>query len=202
MDTEATIAQRLFLPSEIGKGYFCKFNLDSLMRGDFVARTQGYSILILCGVLAPNEARAFEDWNPYDGGDDYRLPLNTAPAGDPLLSAPPVPPPTRSREEVAPSGQAGRNLEAGEQARFAVATMIRNAGELIERRCLEDHERGRSITDTEAFAHRLLAPICESACHLGIQLTPQTLVDHFVGRRDGRFIMAPGSSAQDEEGAS
>ena len=203
VDTEATIAQRLFLPSEIGKGYFCKFNLDSLMRGDFVARTQGYSILILCGVLAPNEARAFEDWNPYDGGDDYRLPLNTAPAGDPLLSAPPVPAADKVKgQEVAPSGQAGRNLEAGEQARFAVATMIRNAGELIERRCIEDHERGRSITDTEAFAHRLLAPICESACHLGIQLTPQTLVDHFVGRRDGRFIMAPGSSAQDEEGAS
>ena len=107
VDTEATIAQRLFLPSEIGKGYFCKFNLDSLMRGDFVARTQGYSILILCGVLAPNEARAFEDWNPYDGGDDYRLPLNTAPAGDPLLSAPPVPAADKVKgQEVAPSGQA------------------------------------------------------------------------------------------------
>ena len=203
VDTEASIAQRLFLPSEIAAGYFTKFNIDSLLRGDFAARSAGYSILILCGVLSPNEARALEDWNPYDGGDEYRLPLNTAPANL-FLSAPaPVPAADKVKaEEVAPTGDAARNLEAGEQARFAVATMVRHSGDLIARRALEDEQRGRPVTDTEAFAHRVLAPVCESAVHLGIVLQPQTLVDHFVGRRDGDFIMAPASTAQDEEGAS
>ncbi len=80
--------------------------------------------------------------------------------------------------------------------------MVRHSGDLIARRALEDKERGRPLTDTEAFAHRVLAPVCESAVHLGIVLQPRTLVEHFVGRRDGDFIMAPGPSAQDEEGAS
>lgn len=104
VDTEASIAQRLFLPSEIAAGYFTKFNIDSLLRGDFAARSQGYSILILCGVLSPNEARALEDWNPYDGGDDYRLPLNTAPANLFLTAPAPVPAADKVKaEEVVPS---------------------------------------------------------------------------------------------------
>jgi HK97 family phage portal protein len=204
VDTEATIAQRMFLPSEIAAGFFTKFNIDSLLRGDFAARSAGYSILILCGVLAPNEARAFEDWNPYQGGDDHRLPLNTAPAGSELLQPAPVAAPDKAKaQEVEPTGDAARNLLAGEAARFAVATMIRNAGDLIARRLVEDESRGRPTTETEAFAHRVLAPVCESACHLGIQLAPQMLVDHFVGRRDGAFTVGPGSPvARDEEGAS
>ena len=81
--------------------------------------------------------------------------------------------------------------------------MIRNAGDLIARRPVEDEGRGRSVSETEAFAYRVLAPVCESACHLGIQLTPQTLVDHFVGRRDGAFTVGPGSPvAHEQEGAS
>ncbi len=196
VDSEATIAQRMFLPSELSQGYFVKFNIDSLLRGDFVARTQGYSILILCGVLNPNEARAFEDWNPYDGGDDYRLPLNTAPAGGELpVQELKVPPLSAKEQEVEPA--AARNLLAGEQARFAVATMVRNAGELIGRRDLQDREKGRPVSDTEAFAYRVLAPVCESAAHLGIVISPQVLVDEFVGRRDGRLIMAPGQSAHE-----
>ena len=171
VDTEASIAQRLFLPSEIAAGYFTKFNIDSLLRGDFAARSQGYSILILCGVLSPNEARALEDWNPYDGGDDYRLPLNTAPAN--LLLSRAGAGAGRGQGQGArrssPTGDAARNLQAGEQARFAVATMVRNAGDLIARA----RARGRAAaagrsTDTEAFAYRVLAPVCESAVHLGI----------------------------------
>lgn len=76
---EGVIRSKLFLPSE-RRSHYVKFNVNAMMRGDFAARTAGYSVLINCGVLSPNEARAFEDWNPYDGGDQYRLPLNTEPA--------------------------------------------------------------------------------------------------------------------------
>lgn len=76
---EGVIRRSLFIPSERGV-YYSKFNVNAMMRGDFTARTAGYSVLINCGVLSPNEARAFEDWNPYEGGDQYRLPMNTEPA--------------------------------------------------------------------------------------------------------------------------
>lgn len=206
VDKEAVIGQRMFLESEVKAGYFAKFNVDALLRGDFAARSQGYSILILCGVLAPNEARAFEDWNPYQGGDEYRLPLNTAAAGDPLLAAPAVPAADKVKAQELPAGPADqdgdRNLQVDQGARFAVATMIRNAGDLIERRALEDEQRGRPATDTEAFAYRVVAPVCEASAHLGVVISPAMLVDQFVGRRDGRLIMAPGSPAASEEGAS
>lgn len=78
-NTEGVIRRKLFLPNERGT-YYAKFNVNAMMRGDFAARTAGYSVLVNCGVLSPNEARAFEDWNPYEGGDQYRLPMNTEPA--------------------------------------------------------------------------------------------------------------------------
>jgi HK97 family phage portal protein len=204
VDKEAVIAQRLFLPSEIAQGYFTKFNIDGLLRGDFATRSTGYSILILCGVLAPNEARAFEDWNPYEGGDDHRLPLNTAPAGSPLAAPPLEPAPDKAKaQEIAPAtappeDEAARNRLAGENARWAVAAMVRNAGELIGRRAVEDERRGRPATDTEAFAYRVVAPVCESAAHLGIVISPQLLVDEFVGRRDRLLSIEPQSPAREE----
>jgi hypothetical protein len=80
-NTEGVIRRKLFLPSERDT-YYAKFNVNAMMRGDFAARTAGYSVLINSGVLAPNEARALEDWNPYEGGDEFRVPLSTTPAGD------------------------------------------------------------------------------------------------------------------------
>jgi HK97 family phage portal protein len=80
-NTEGVIRRKLFLPSERAT-YYAKFNVNAMMRGDFAARTAGYSVLINCGVLSPNEARAFEDWNPYEGGDEFRVPLNTIGVND------------------------------------------------------------------------------------------------------------------------
>ncbi len=79
-NTERALRRALFRPGERAD-MSLKFNVSALLRGDFATRTSGYSTLIAAGVMSPNEARAFEDWGPYEGGDAYRAPLNTAPVG-------------------------------------------------------------------------------------------------------------------------
>jgi HK97 family phage portal protein len=51
--------------------YYAKFNVDGLMRGDFMTRTQGYAIGRQNGWLSANDIRAMEEMNPIDGGDVY-----------------------------------------------------------------------------------------------------------------------------------
>ena len=53
-----------------------KFNLEGLLRGDIKSRYEAYQIGINNGFLCPNEARAKEDLNPREGGDEFMTPLN------------------------------------------------------------------------------------------------------------------------------
>ncbi|MFT7880704.1 MAG: phage portal protein [Sulfurimonas sp.] len=64
------------LTEEDRKKYVIKFNVDSLLRGDFETRTSGYKTLIQNGVMSVNEARALENMNPVDGGDKRFMQLN------------------------------------------------------------------------------------------------------------------------------
>lgn len=54
--------------------------VDGLLRGDTVGRYQAYATALQNGFMSPNEIRALENLNPYDGGDTYLLPLNMVPA--------------------------------------------------------------------------------------------------------------------------
>lgn len=56
-----------------------KLRVDGIMRGDFAGRVQGYHWALNDGWLNPNEVRAMEDRNGYEGGDTYRVPSNTEP---------------------------------------------------------------------------------------------------------------------------
>lgn len=56
--------------------YYAKFNAGALLRGDIKSRYESYAQGINWGILSPNDARALEDLNPYDGGEKYLTPLN------------------------------------------------------------------------------------------------------------------------------
>jgi HK97 family phage portal protein len=58
-----------------GRGTFLRFNLDGLMRGDFVSRVSGYSSALQAGWLSINDVRRLEDLRPAEGGDTFRVPL-------------------------------------------------------------------------------------------------------------------------------
>ena len=52
------------LNEEEKQNYYIKFNLNSLMRGDFKTRTEGYRTLINIGAISPNEVRELEEFDP------------------------------------------------------------------------------------------------------------------------------------------
>lgn len=95
---EQELNRKLLTDAERAAGYFFKFNLNALLRGDMKARGQFYKDLWGLAAISANEVRDREDMNPYEGGDQFRIPLNTADATEP--DPPPVddPPPPPDQE--------------------------------------------------------------------------------------------------------
>lgn len=74
----------LLTDEELAQGYHTKFMRNAYLasvakdRGEFYAKMYGI------GALNPNEIRGFEDMNPYDGGEKYRVPLNMEDPENPI----------------------------------------------------------------------------------------------------------------------
>lgn len=66
---EQEMTWKLFLESELDSGYYVKFNVDSILRGDIEKRYKAYKEGIQGGFLMPNEARQKEEMPPVEGGD-------------------------------------------------------------------------------------------------------------------------------------
>ncbi len=66
---EQEMTYKLFLDSELEKGFYSKFNVDAILRADIKTRYEAYRTGIQGGFLKPNEARSKEDLPPEVGGD-------------------------------------------------------------------------------------------------------------------------------------
>jgi HK97 family phage portal protein len=60
---------------------YSKLRIEGLLRGDATARANFYTKLFMVGALSPNDIRELEDQDPYEGGDEYRVPVNMEPPG-------------------------------------------------------------------------------------------------------------------------
>lgn len=69
---EQALKRALFSSNE-KKNYFIKFNINSLLRGDYQSRMQGYATGIQNGFLSPNDIRVLEDMNLIEDGDIYAM---------------------------------------------------------------------------------------------------------------------------------
>ena len=78
---EQEINRKLFSTTERQAGYFVKFNLNSLMRGDIKSRYEAYATGRNGGWLSVNDIREKEDMNAVEDGDGYLEPLNMQPLG-------------------------------------------------------------------------------------------------------------------------
>lgn len=58
---EQEVTYKLLLTSELEDGYYLRFNVDAILRGDLKSRYEAYRIGIQAGMLKPNEARAKEE---------------------------------------------------------------------------------------------------------------------------------------------
>lgn len=68
----------LLMPTELERWGF-EHDTDILMATDAKARADTFGVYLLNGVMSPNEVRAEEGRNPYQGGDKFRVPSNTVP---------------------------------------------------------------------------------------------------------------------------
>jgi len=72
---EQNLAKALFNQEE-KKEYFFKFNVDGLLRGDYVSRMNGYAVGIQNGFMSPNDVRTLENMDlipDEEGGNIYVL---------------------------------------------------------------------------------------------------------------------------------
>lgn len=150
VDTERTV-RKLFMDGE--ENHYVKFNVDAILRGDYATRTAGYNTLISAGVLSRNEARAFEDLDPYDGGDEYLVPLNMQVLGTDTNTADPEP--TNANEP-----------------RDLLQPLLDDALERIRIRAKQDAERGRDQDTTRDWANdHVLPPLRAAYERAGVTLT-------------------------------
>lgn len=66
---EQELNRKLLTPEQRRQGFYWKFNLNALLRGDFAKRLDGYFKGIRSAVYTPNDVREFEDLPPVEGGD-------------------------------------------------------------------------------------------------------------------------------------
>jgi HK97 family phage portal protein len=76
---EQELSYKLFLDSEIRKGFYCKFNIDVILRADIKTRYEAYQMGIQNGFLKPDEARSKEDLPPEPGGNQLYFNGNMLP---------------------------------------------------------------------------------------------------------------------------
>lgn len=69
--------RRALLTSRERPTYYAEFLTDDLARADLASRFEAYAKAVTNGLLSPNEVRAAENRAPYNGGDQFRLPMNT-----------------------------------------------------------------------------------------------------------------------------
>lgn len=110
---EQEMNRKLLTDAERAAGYFIKFNLNALLRGDMKARGQFYKDLFGVGAVNPNEIRALEDMNPYEGGEQFRVPLNMVdPNAEPEEEETDPPPPDPADEDLDDAPPAPRRRAA------------------------------------------------------------------------------------------
>lgn len=73
---EQSATVNLLSDADRENGLYAKFVVNALMRGTMKDRAEFYNKMYAVASLNPNEIRSLEDMNPYDGGDEYRAPMN------------------------------------------------------------------------------------------------------------------------------
>jgi len=75
---EQVMNWKLFTPQERAEGYYVKFNIDALLRGDAKARAEALAIKRQNGIINADEWRELDDQNPVGGiaGETYFIMSN------------------------------------------------------------------------------------------------------------------------------
>ena len=94
---EQAIQRRILTVEQQSKGYFVKFNMESLLRSNLKDRMEVYAKGAQNGVYTRNECREWEDLEPIDGAEELTVQSNLLPIknlGDQTTTGGTVPPDT------------------------------------------------------------------------------------------------------------
>lgn len=69
---------------------FVRFDTEAFLRADTLTRFRAHQIAISSGIRTPNEARAIENLEPYEGGNEFFLALPGAPMAGPGVDPAPI----------------------------------------------------------------------------------------------------------------
>jgi len=172
-NTERVVRHKLFSGDP---GYYVKFNLDGLLRGDYKTRTEGEAALVRAGVMLRNEARSQEDMNPVPGLDVPLAELNLGTVGEDGVITGSAPAelssaPTASGRSSSGMSSSGGSFSVGAggdapperlPTSAILAPFLADAAERIRAKAADDAERGRNSKGTERFARDLLAPVIDA----------------------------------------
>ena len=133
---EQEIKRKLFFRNE-DEEYFAEHLVDGLLRGNQKDRTDAQSKWFSMGALSPNDIRELENKNPYEGGDEYFIPMNVIPVSAALTEAE-----EEELERSKPENRAGKIKEMRKRKaannRFNIASsykkVIRDAASRVIRR--------------------------------------------------------------------
>ncbi|MBB4859458.1 HK97 family phage portal protein [Novosphingobium chloroacetimidivorans] len=92
---------------------YVEFSMSGLLRGDFAARMEGLQKAVNSALMTPNEARAYENLPPMDGGDRLYIQGATIPLED---AAAPKPEPTPPAPEPEPDPEPDTTTDQPEDA--------------------------------------------------------------------------------------
>jgi len=141
---EQCITRDLLSEADQKAGYYVEFLLDGLERADIQTRHVVYRSGINAGIYSPNECRAKENMNPYEGGDTYLRPLNMVPHDQPVFT--PDPPPAAGKNSAAPDTKSGSSIKERNKLRdsykkrFLLAAGAMVAGEVADvRKAVAEH---------------------------------------------------------------
>jgi len=65
------LERKVLTPQERKAGYYVQLNYKKLLEADPKARAQYYKDMVFMGAMSRNEVRALEDFNPFEGGDEF-----------------------------------------------------------------------------------------------------------------------------------
>jgi HK97 family phage portal protein len=88
------------MSAEEQEKFIPEFMVDELVKAEIAARFEAYAKAITNGILNPNEVRAMENRAPYDGGNEFRLPMNTEAPGAAPAVVPSKPPAQQAKPRV------------------------------------------------------------------------------------------------------
>jgi len=114
--------------------FYCEFQRDALVRGDFLARWQGYQVAVSTGTFTRNEVRRKENMSALDGLDDPLEPAHLTGSPDPAGHTDP------------PAGPSKPSQKAQAIAIESAARVLRKEARAVQQMA------ARHAKDSDAFA--------------------------------------------------